>query len=274
MFSIFFITLFHAITLKYVNQICEEASIPYYASAGTCLGAIRHKGFIPWDDDMDFAMLRDDYERFVIVAKDELSKDFYLQNFDTDDSFALPFAKVMLNGTVLTERVTSVNSAHKGIYVDIFPFDNVPDSEEKRKKQNRKTYFLKRLLLAKQNYLIAQKGEVLKKIIYFILKCISLFYSKNAIKNLLLTEMKRYNGEETEKVVLFGGSYGYDKESVDRKWFLESTKLDFEDTFFAAPKDYIAYLEYFYGDYMKLPPEDKRYNRHSVVELDFGKYGG
>ena len=178
----------------------------------------------------------------------------------------------MLKGTTFVERTTTGNSAEKGIYVDVFPFDNVPDDEGLQRKQNIKTYYLKRLLLAKQNYLIAEKGQTLKKIVYSFLKFLSYFTTKEKICCSLEKEMKRYNNRQTEKIVLFGGSYGYKNESVERKWFEESVSLKFENTEFSAPKYYTEYLEYFYGDYMKLPPEDKRYNRHGIVNLDFGKY--
>lgn len=262
----------HLIIANEIKRICNKHNIPYYIIAGTLLGAVRHNGFIPWDDDMDIGMLREDYEKFISVAKDELGEEFFLQSFETDENYALPFIKIMLNDTVLVERNTSGNSSKKGIYVDIFPFDNVPDSEAKRKIQNIKTYYLKRLFLAKQNYLIAKKGETAKAIVYKFLKFCSLFTTKKAIHSSLLKEMKRYNKTQTKKIVLFGGSYGYSKESVEREWFLKTVELPFEDTSFTAPYEYIKYLEYFYGDYKKLPPEDKRYNRHNVVELDFGKY--
>ncbi len=262
----------HLILAGEIKRICEKHGIRYFIVAGTLLGAIRHGGFIPWDDDMDIAMLRSDYERFIEVAKTELSDKFFLQSFETDESFGLPFAKLMLEGTIFTERSTSKNTAHKGIYVDIFPFDNVPDDPKKQSKQNKKLYFLKRLLLAKQNYLIAEKGQFIKALVYFSLKALGIFTSKKGLQNALLKEMKRYNGESTKRICLFGGAYGYFKESVEREWFTDVTELSFEDTSFSAPKKYIKYLEYFYGDYMALPPEDKRYNRHNVLKLEFGPY--
>ena len=131
---------------------------------------------------------------------------------------------------------------------------------------------MKRLLLAKQNYVVADEDQIFKKVSYFILKILSIFCSKKCIINALEKEMKRYNTVKTSKIVLFGGAYGYFKESVEREWFEASAELPFENTTFSAPKEYIKYLEYFYGDYMKLPPEDKRYNRHNIMELDFGLY--
>ena len=262
----------HLILAEEIKRICDKHNIRYFIVAGTLLGAIRHGGFIPWDDDMDIAMLRPDYERFIEVAKTELSEKFFLQSFETDESYAMPFAKLMLNGTVLMERNTSKNTTHKGIYVDIFPFDNVPDDAALQKKHNRKLYFQRRILLAKQNYLIAEKGQLVKRFVYFVLKVLSFFSTKKALQNALLKEMNRYNNITTKRICLFGGAYGYFKESVEREWFSEAAEIKFEDTVLSAPKGYEEYLKYFYGDYMKLPPEDKRYNRHNVLKLEFGPY--
>lgn len=262
----------HLIIAEEIKRICTAHGLKYYMIAGTLLGAVRHKGFIPWDDDMDIGMLREDYDKFLEIAKSELGEDFFLQTFETDKNFGLPFAKILLNGTVLQERTTSTSKAKNGIFIDVFPFDNVPDDEILQNKQDKKTYFLKRLLLAKLNYNVAGDGDVKKKTVYTVLKVMSAFLSAEKIEKMLEAEMKKYNSQKTEKIVLFGGSYGYKKESVKREWFNETAQLPFEETSFSAPAQYISYLEYFYGDYMKLPPEDKRGDRHNVLELDFGKY--
>ena len=99
-----------------------------------------------------------------------------------------------------------------------------------------------------------------------------MFVSKKHIRNRLDKEFRRFENDNTRKVAAIGGAYQYNKESVERKWFDETVELPFEGITLAAPKDYIEYLTYFYGDYMTPPPEDKRYNRHGAVELDFGKY--
>lgn len=255
-----------------LKRICEKHNIKYFMIAGTLLGAVRHKGFIPWDDDMDFAIMREDFAKFLSVCKTELGNDFILQDMFSDEHYALPVAKLLLKGTKFTERNASKNKSQKGIFIDIFPYDSIPDDEALRKKHNKSTYFFKRLFLAKQGYTIAKKGEVLKNIVYFLLKILSLFVSKNYIRNRLDKELRRYENKNTKKVAALGGAYGYTKESVERKWFEQTVELPFEDITLAAPKDYIEYLTYFYGDYITPPPEDKRYNRHSALEIDFGEF--
>lgn len=255
-----------------LKRICDKNNIKYYMIAGTLLGAVRHNGFIPWDDDMDFAIMRTDFQRFIDACNNELGKDFELQHMFSDEHYALPVAKLLLKGTNFTERNSSKNKSKKGIFIDIFPYDSIPDTDEQRAKHNKNTYFLKRLFLAKQGYQIAEKGQILKSLVYFVLKGISLFVSKKWLRNRLELELSRYENQTTKKVAALGGAYGYKKESVERQWFNESVELPFEDIFLSAPKEYEKYLTYFYGDYMTPPPENKRNNRHQALEIDFGKY--
>ena len=126
--------------------------------------------------------------------------------------------------------------------------------------------------MAKQGYSIPEKGQTLKRIIYALLRFMSFFVTKNYIRNKLDKELRRFEYQNTKRVAAMGGAYGYTKESVERKWFNETVELPFEDITLSAPKDYTEYLTYFYGDYMTPPPEDKRFNRHGAVELDFGEY--
>lgn len=259
------------IIAREIKRLCDKHNIKYFIIAGTLLGAIRHGGFIPWDDDMDVGMLREDYEKFLKVAKTELGADFFLQTPETDKNYGLPFAKILLNGTLLVEA-TAGSNAKKGIFVDVFPFDVAPENEADRENHNKKTYFYKRLLLAKLNYNVCAKNDYVKRAVYFVLKIMSAFYSHDKLVNKLESEITRYNNSKTEDIVNIGGAYGYKKETIKADWVRDTVEIPFEDMTISAPVDYIKYLETFYGDYMTPPPEDKRYNRHSITELDFGKY--
>ena len=259
------------IIAREIKRICDKHNISYFIIAGTLLGAVRHGGFIPWDDDMDVGMLREDYEKFLKVAKTELGEEFFLQTPETDKNYGLPFAKILLNGTVLVEA-TAGSNAKKGIFVDVFPFDVAPENEADRENHNKKTYFYKRLLLAKLNYNVCAKNDYVKRTVYFVLKIMSAFYSHDKLVKKLESEITRYNNSKTEDIVNIGGAYGYKKETIKADWVRDTVEIPFEDMTISAPVDYIKYLETFYGDYMTPPPEDKRYNRHSVTELDFGKY--
>lgn len=259
------------IIAREIKRLCDKHNIKYFIIAGTLLGAIRHGGFIPWDDDMDVGMLREDYEKFLKVAKTELGADFFLQTPETDKNYGLPFAKILLNGTLLVEA-TAGSNAKKGIFVDVFPFDVAPENEADRENHNKKTYFYKRLLLAKLNYNVCAKNDYVKRAVYFVLKIMSAFYSHDKLVKKLESEITRYNNSKTEDIVNIGGAYGYKKETIKADWVRDTVEIPFEDMTISAPVDYIKYLETFYGDYMTPPPEDKRYNRHSITELDFGKY--
>lgn len=254
-----------------IKRLCEKHGIRYFMIAGTLLGAVRHGGAIPWDDDMDIGMLREDYERFLQVAATDLDERFFLQTTATDPHYGLPFAKVLLCGTVLTEANGGSRARH-GIFVDVFPFDVAPEDEDEAKRHDKRTYFYKRLLLAKRNYQVSNKGEYVKKTVYFLLSVLALFWRGDKLCAKLDAEITRYNGQTSRKIVNIGGAYGYKKETILREWVEETVDLPFDGSALAAPAQYKAYLEAFYGDYMTPPPEDKRYNRHSVTELDFGNY--
>jgi len=251
------------------KRICDKHNIKYSLVAGTLLGAVRHKGFIPWDDDVDIGMLRNEYEKFIKVAPDELKQDYFLQTWQTDPGFALPFAKLRKNGTKFVEQNSSETNAHCGVFIDIFPFDNVPLNETHKKVQNIISYILKRILLIRLNYKVWQKSEYLKKVIYTLARIFSKVFSIRQIKNRLYNVMVRYNKDVAEEIVTFGGSYGYSKESIKKEWLMDQKDIQFENEVFSAPFDSEAYLAYFYGDYMTPPPEDERYNRHNVTTIQF-----
>lgn len=254
-----------------VKSICEKHNIDYFVIAGTLLGAIRHKGFIPWDDDLDIGMLREDYSKFLEVSKDELSDSYFLQTMFTDSEFGLPFAKLRKNGTKYVEKNSSKAEGHKGIFIDIFPFDNSPNSNFLKKLHSFETYILKRFILSKLGYEVWNDNSIFKKNIYRTISFIVHFYPLEKLKKLLCEKIKRYNHINTDNLVNIGGSYGYYKETMERKWLNNLVDVEFEGITFKAPENYDEYLKYLYGDYMTLPPEGERYNRHKIIEIDLGE---
>ncbi len=158
----------HLEIVSEVKRICKKNGIKYSMIAGTLLGAVRHHGFIPWDDDLDIGMLRRDYERFLQVARKELCRQYFLQTWETDKNFVLPFAKIRKNGTKLVEKNSADVKMHQGIYIDIFPFDNLPRKAFEQKKQNWITWLLKRILLAKKCYTPWEKEDLTKMFFYKI----------------------------------------------------------------------------------------------------------
>ena len=126
-------------------RICDANGIDYFLSGGTCLGAARHKGFIPWDDDIDVGMLREDYDRFAQACKTELSDGFIFQDMNTEPNCGLVFGKIRKKGTVYSETYSSHIAMSQGVWIDIFPYDRVSNDSTERIKQYRKVSFLKNL---------------------------------------------------------------------------------------------------------------------------------
>lgn len=252
---------------KEVKRICELHNIDYFLIAGTLLGAVRHGGFIPWDDDMDIGMLREDYDKFIKHAKEDLKDGYYLQTWDTDKNFVQPFAKIRKNGTLFVEAGSVNVDYHKGIYIDIFPYDNVPENKIDKSIHKFKLFFLRRLILLKAGYNLNRNNNLFKKIVYTCLNYISGITSIDRYKDLIKKNMTKYNKEKTDNIVTVGGSYGYEGELIKRKWAKDLIDIKFEDEKFKCFKEFQEYLTDFYGDYMSPPPEDKRNNRHGIVKL-------
>lgn len=247
---------------KTIDRICKKYNINYFLNAGSLLGAVRHNGFIPWDDDLDIGMLRKDYNKFLEVLNQELDEDFFIQTWDYDENYPFPFLKIRLNGTKYIEYNSRNVDIHKGIYVDIFPYDNLSNNKFSRFIQRYSSKIIIHLLLNKSGY------EYSNKKIFFLIKCLSKIFSKEFLRNKLYSIMNKYNDKITEKVVTFGGANSFEKETIMYDWVSDKVLLPFEDTFLYAPKEWDKFLKHFYGDYMTPPPENQRYNRHNIIYFD------
>jgi len=253
--------------LKEIDRVCTEHNIMYFLDSGTLIGAVRHKGFIPWDDDIDIGMLREEYEKFSAIAKESLGSDYIWQTWRNDSSYALPFGKVRRKNTVFIEE-KGASEGECGFYVDVFPFDNAPSDNVQRKRLVKKRVFLARSLLMKHNYspwIINGKTDVKKRIGYFLYQICSLFYShKRIVKKYEMIVSAVPNSDEVYENIGKTNTHYYKKE-----WFSSVKKTKFEDGMFSIPSGTHERLTEEYGNYMKLPPEDKRENRHSVIKIKF-----
>lgn len=259
---------------KEIKRICDKHSIKYILDSGTLLGAVRHGGFIPWDDDMDIGMTRENYNRFLEVAKRELGNDYFLQTWETDANYPMPFAKVRLNGTKYIENVFEKAQMHQGIYVDIFPYDVWPQKKSKQKKLWRKRLYLQAMIMMKCHYLKFKSDALwkyfLKTIMLTFIKFISLFYSKKRLIERYENMAEKYNQLESDNVYEQTVNFKFGYWVLPKTCLEKSIELQFEDESFKCPANYDEYLSTVYGDYMKLPSEEKRAKGHNIIEVDFG----
>lgn len=252
-----------------IKRVCEENGIAYFLNAGTFLGAVRHKGFIPWDDDMDIGMLRPDYEAFCRIAPKKLKPQYCLQTWYTEPNYGLPFGKVVKRGTVYLESKKTRKLAENGFYVDIFPFDNGPQDPQDQQRLARRLLQIYRVRLMKCGYQPwMEEDRILwkKRLGYLYYQMKALFAEKKGLSRDYdaLAEGIPEGQQVYEQSAMIQPLY------FDRAWCEELAPYEFEGTVFPGPKDYDAFLTAYYGEYMRLPPEDQRENRHQIVQVDFG----
>ena len=257
---------------KEMKRICEKNNIKYFLLWGSLLGAVRHEGFIPWDDDMDFGMLREDYEKFIDVCKKELDPKFFLQTWDTDPDFPFAYAKLRLKGTHFRELFSDNCLSNDGIFIDIFPQDNVPNSEILRKIRYLEYFICQRLLWIKKGLGRSIKEESAeKRVKYAIFHSISLILPYKWIKYYYKHVLVKYNNIETDMIMSSIVDKELNRNIYPRKWAEHLEEAKFEASSFLAFKRKRDYLTLTYGDYMTLPPIEERQG-HLPMEIDFGEY--
>lgn len=252
------------------RRVCEKHSLKFFALYGTLLGAVRHQGFIPWDDDVDLGMLRADYEKLLDVVKLDLSEKYFFQTFASDEHYASPLGKLRKNKTVFHERTSGLGGQHRGIFIDVFPLDTKPTKKWQQVLQQRSTYVLKRLLMIKGGYEIGAGGGGVRRTTRLLAGAMSKLLPRPLLVGLLNHQMSRRNGCPAVKYISVSGPYSYDRETLDARWVNELVELPFEHTTIPAFRDAHSYLTRIYGDYMILPPKSDRIGHHDLVKLDFG----
>lgn len=263
--------LLHMCLLKIaceIKRICEKHDIKYFLIGGTLLGAVRHQGIIPWDDDLDIGMIRSDYEKFIRICDTELSDEFFLSNSMEEKKYGVSFAKVRLNGTSFIDKGVPT-TIHNGIFVDVFPIDCMPDDPRDQELQKRHVHFWRNVLAAKCSYGVICKRVIIRKILLF---AFTLLPKKYIIRKLDFWQGK-YNGHKCNNYINFASAYKYGKEIFP--WSSLDGTLNctvFENEEFPTPKNSHDILTHIYGDYMKFPPAENRIFKHVSSTIDFGIY--
>lgn len=254
--------------LKFLISYFDKHQIEYFVIAGTLLGTIRHQGFIPWDDDIDIGLRRKEYEKFRDLFEKEFNDNpqssYFLQNWHTEKEFAMPFSKLRVNRTIYKEFVTKDVNFHHGIYIDIFPFDDLDKSNLKKIYQRNVQSLLHKTILIKSDYnIVDHRLQVfLKKLIKFIPKKLLVKY----LEKLYISKCP-----DNKYMVCTGGSYGFKKETVLKDWFENLIFLSFEGILVKAPAKYKFYLTNLYNDFLVPPKIENRKSRHNIIEVKIEK---
>lgn len=256
------------VLLQEFDRVCKELDIPYVLFAGTMLGAVRHQGFIPWDDDLDVMMLREDYDRFMAEAGTLLDNEkFYLQR-EFSDHWPMFFSKLRLNNTTCLEKYHPRDpKLHEGINIDIFPCDNAAKSDLGRKVQ----FYASKIVIAKSLYKRGYETDSKKKKI--VMALCHLLPTKPFLR---LTKRGRKNSEMVHSFL--GGASTFSKNIYPRKCFTELKEITFEGKQYPISAHHDSLLHQIYGDYEILPSEDQRAIKQHAILVDpdnsYEKYAG
>ena len=255
-----------------IDRICKKHNINYSMYGGTLIGAVRHKGFIPWDDDFDIAMLRSDYEKFLEICLIELDGKFNIITMDNTDDYGYNFIKITLKGTkVLQGKYSKLKDKYSEIWVDVFPMDNVPAGKIQKIVHQAKNYLYIKLLEERFDGISEDEKRITKRFAFKALSTFNAIIPVKSLKKGLKKNSIKYSKTRTEKITSLSSCYGYDRETLPSRVFEKYTEMEFEGRKYQAVVDYDLWLTNVFGDYMKLPPVEKRVT-HGFTEVDFGIY--
>ncbi|OPX63504.1 MAG: LicD family protein [Methanomassiliicoccales archaeon PtaB.Bin215] len=251
--------------LQEMDRVCRKNGIRYFLFSGTLLGAVRHKGFIPWDDDIDVVLLRDEYERFVGLPPEEFGPNFFLQTSDTDLEYNNVYAKVRRSDTTYVESYMDHKRINHGVFIDVFPLDGVPSNR-----------FLQTIfwypisVLGYTASLKAFKKEPKPHLIFpfVLLKTLSPL-SGGTLMKAYGKLMGMFDIGRTQKVgFLTHAGFPLGHVVYEKSWFDRTVDLEYEGLSFPAPGEHHKVLTQLFGEYMNPPPEDKRVSHHGATLID------
>lgn len=254
-----------------LDRVCRKNNINYVILAGTQLGAIRHKGYIPWDDDADVAMLREDYERFKSLSSELDSSICFFQDHTTDPLYRWGYGKLRRTGTTFVRAGQEHIKCKTGLFIDVFPLDDVPKTTLGQMIQDFNCFCLRKITWSEIGR-VSEKG--IAKAWWTLLSKIPLEWVYNRLSR--YTNRSRNESDKYVRILMFKSlgklyrkaplklRYGFPKQ-----WITERTEYEFEGHMIYGTKDYDAFLTMIYGDYMQLPPENKREPHAPVSEYSF-----
>lgn len=259
----------HALyVLQVFDDFCIKHDIPYTISFGTLLGAVREKGIIQWDDDIDVTLTRHDYERFISLAKSHLNMNVFVQNYQTDPQFIHAFTRLCLEDTLAVQDTWAELDFHKGIFIDVFPLDTIAPAKY-MDKHARRINFYRRCKIAKLKFENeTSSGPIRDWLKRIILKPVSFRF----LNRKLSEEGQRYNNDPSLNQIasLMEGVVSYYYEfSFSKDYLNDIIQIPFEGNLYPAPKRSHELLIELYSNYMNLPPEKAQKPHHGFVKLKF-----
>ena len=262
------------ITMQIVD-ICKKHNIQYFITSGTMLGAIRHKGFIPWDDDIDIGMMRDQYEKFLEVAEKELPETLKLVTFRNTPEYHYYISRVVDTDTWIEEERMAEDEKMTHVSVDVYAIDGSPNNSLLRKIYYFRVMYHRALmsLCYKDSIDRHRKRGVFERILLFVMERIPVEKMTTPYKQKCHID-RLLKSNDVYKSNIIGDLMGAyrTKEMMPAELFGKGAMYQFEDVMLMGPEDYDGYLTYMYGDYMKLPPEESRRTHYKVIELHGEKF--
>ena len=256
--------------MKDIDMICREHGLKYYLHAGTLLGAFNHKGFIPWDDDVDISLMREDYEKLLVLLRENYADKYFVHNYQSDPAYRNNRAVLRVLGTKVECYHDEGPRAHSQIGVDLVPLDAAPNGKLARKLQQGLIWIWDAAVQIKQGEIIPHNP---------VMKLIGLLSKMDRVKlgRKIDKLAMRHNRKNTDYIGLltytgknpYTGRSGYENDLMPRKWFLEPIDVDFEDARFMTISDPTADLVHRYGPNWAAPyPEEKRVTKHDVKSYE------
>ena len=246
--------------VKDIDALCKKNNIEYYITYGSCLGAVRHGGFIPWDDDFDIMLKFEDYQKFIEVCKEQLDKSkYFVQTPETDPNYYLSFAKIRNINTTLIEEANKGIDIVNGIYIDVFPLVGYPNNKLQQAIFNINRAFA----------LSANINVINNKFLKFIFRIILKLFGKQNILKYCTKQCTKYPCSKCNKLISVFDGDGIDVNLTTSAILGRPKYVPFEDTMLPIPQNYDEFLSNVYGDYMKIPSQEQiEFSTHTPYILD------